>query len=72
MNIQSKRKIKTTIDIVMVILLPLLMSYSLIRETAHSVNGKEYTGSTLMNFGLYLPEYEKDFDSMVWEIQAEN
>lgn len=34
----------------------------------YTVEGREYTGRTLMNFGLYLPEYEKDFESRVWEI----
>ena len=33
------------------------------------VDNKEYTGRTLMNFGLYLPEYEKDFESRAWEIE---
>lgn len=36
----------------------------------YSVNGNVYTGRTLMEFGLYLPEYEKDFESVVWEIEA--
>lgn len=34
----------------------------------YEIDGKVYSGSTLMNFGLYLPEYEKDFESIVWEI----
>ena len=33
------------------------------------VDNKEYTGRTLMNFGLYLPEYEKDLESRAWEIE---
>ena len=34
------------------------------------VDGKEYAGSTLMHFGLYLPENEKDFESKLWVIKA--
>lgn len=37
-------------------------------DKVYMVEGREYTGRTLMNFGLYLPEYEKDFESRVWEI----
>ncbi len=39
-------------------------------DKVYEVEGKEYSGRTLMNFGLYLPEYEKDFESIVWEISA--
>lgn len=39
-------------------------------DAAYIVDGTEYSGKTLMNFGLYLPEYEKDFESKVWEISA--
>lgn len=38
----------------------------------YSIDGRQYTGATLMNYGLYLPEYEKDFESLVWEIDSEN
>ncbi|MDO5397245.1 MAG: alpha-galactosidase [bacterium] len=34
----------------------------------YTFEGRTYSGLTLMNFGLYLPEYEKDFESCVWEI----
>ena len=36
----------------------------------YTVNGEKYTGSTLMNFGLWLPSDERDFESVVWEINA--
>ncbi|MEG1880139.1 MAG: alpha-galactosidase [Oscillospiraceae bacterium] len=37
-------------------------------EKVYIIDDKEYTGKTLMNYGLYLPMYEKDFESKVWEI----
>lgn len=52
MNIQTKRKIKTTIDIVMVILLPLLMSYSMIGETAHEMLGLIMTAAFISHHVL--------------------
>ena len=36
----------------------------------YEVGDKIYSGKTLMRYGLYLPIYEKDFESVVWEINA--
>ena len=36
----------------------------------YEVGDKVYSGETLMRYGLYLPIYEKDFESVVWEINA--
>lgn len=35
----------------------------------YSVRDKEYSGRTLMNYGIYLPVYEKDFESEVYLIK---
>ncbi len=36
----------------------------------YTVNNKQYSGRTLMNYGLHLPTDERDFESCVWEINS--
>lgn len=36
----------------------------------YTVDGKQYNGSTLMNYGLWLPCDERDFESCLWEINS--
>lgn len=36
----------------------------------YTINDKQYTGSTLMNYGVWLPTDERDFESCVWELNS--
>ncbi len=42
----------------------------LLPDMRYRIGDNVYSGSTLMNYGLPLPSYEKDFESMVWELEA--
>lgn len=40
----------------------------LVPKAVYKVDGKEYMGESLMNYGLSLPSDEKDFESKIWHI----